>query len=508
LNLPADSYNTFVVGEEDVVDSIATAEGIVTAVQEVTDCTDFIINPTIASLGGWTKNNVAVSEDYRAMVVLGQQALNSMSADFTSMDNYQEIKGLPAGEYYATCISVCGEGNINDQHLYLSLYEADGTFVKTVVSPVKQNDSWDVLSWELQTTESVELTEGQYLRLGYASTSGGGTKGWYAVTDFHLYRYGADEAAATEQAQKLAEARASYETLLAEAQEMVKDVDGLYEEAPRLALSAVIEKQTLLVDALTDPLHFADLSTELEYAMNAVRSSQVLAGDWLLLKEFNFNGGVTTGVSGGNYGVTTADVSTEMLWVGGGGGTSLYFNDVTFTTAAKWKIELTVALDASVDAGIWLKSGGTDKVGISSLNVSHATVVVNGQNLGAVMPVNYGNHANNDAGLICSKVEVIASDGVARIIISDREGETIYLDQTVSGFFNIDNVGFYADNGWASFAYIDDVKCYVASEADAIDDVRNGTIDANEITYDLLGRRVEHPVQGVYIRNGKKFIMK
>jgi hypothetical protein len=82
------------------------------------------------------------------------------------------------------------------------------------------------------------------------------------------------------------------------------------------------------------------------------------------------------------------------------------------------------------------------------------------------------------------------------------------LDQTVSGFFNIDNVGFYADNGWASFAYIDDVKCYVASEADAIDDVRNGTIDANETTYDLLGRRVEHPVQGVYIRNGKKFIMK
>ncbi len=508
LNLPAASYNTFVVGEEAVVDSIATAEGVVTAVQEVTDCTDFIVNPTIASLSGWKKKNIAVSEDYRAMVVLGQQALNSMSADFTSMDNYQDIKGLPAGEYYATCISVCGEGNINDQHLYLSLYESDGTFVKTVVSPVKQNDSWDVLSWELQTTEPIELTEGQYLRLGYASTSGGGTKGWYAVTDFHLYRYGVDEDAVAEQAQKLAEARASYETLLAEAKEMVKDVDGLYEEEPRLALSAVIEKQTPLVDALTDPLHFADLSTELEYAMNAVRSSQVLAGDWLLLKEFNFNGGVTTGVSGENYGVTTADVSTEMLWVGGGGGTSLYFNDVTFTTAAKWKIELTVALDASVDAGIWLKSGGTDKVGISSLNASHATVVVNGQNLGAVMPVNYGNHANNDAGLICSKVEVIASDGVARIIISDREGETIYLDQTVSGFFNIDNIGFYADNGWASFAYIDDVKCYVAGEADAIDDVRNGTIDAKETTYDLLGRRVEHPVQGVYIRNGKKYIMK
>ena len=462
LNLPAASYNTFVVGEETVVDSIATAEGIVSSAQEVTDCTDFIVNPTVASLDGWTNNNVAVSEDYHAMVVLGQQALNSMSTEFTSMDNYQEIKGLPAGEYYATCISVCGEGNINDQHLYLSLYEADGTFVKTVVSPVKQNDLWDVLSWELQTTESVELTEGQYLRLGYASTSGGGTKGWYAVTDFHLYRYGADEAAAAEQAQKLAEARASYETLLAEAQEMVKDVDGLYEEAPRLALSAVIEKQTPLVDSLTDPLHFADLSTELEYAMNAVRSSQVAAGNWYQVKEINFNGGVTTGVSGGNFGVTGSGVTTEMLWVGCGGATSLWLDNPTFSTATKWKIELVVALDASVDAGIWFKNGGTDKVSINSMNASHATVKVNEENMGAVMPVNNGNHANNDAGLIRSRVTLIGSEDAVRIIITDLNGETVYLDRTVSGFFNIDNIGFFGDTGWNSFAYVDDVKCLVA----------------------------------------------
>ena len=461
LNLPADSYNTFVIGEETVVDEIAAAEGIVSSAQEVTDCTDRIVNPTIASLEGWKKNNVAVSEDYRAMVVLGQQALNSMSSDFTSMDNYQEIKGLPAGEYYATCISVCGEGNINDQHLYLSLYNANGTLVKTVVSPVKQNDSWDALSWELQTTESVKLTEGQYLRLGYASTSGGGTKGWYAVTDFHLYRYGADEAAAAEQAQKLAEARASYETLLAEAQEMVKDVDGLYEEAPRLALKAVIEKQTPLVDSLTDPLHFADLSTELENAMLVVRSSQVAAGNWYQVKEFNFNGGVTTGVSGRDFGVT-GDGTTGMLWVGNGGATSLWFGNPTFSTATKWKIELVVALDASEEAGIYFKNGGTDKVSINSKNASNATVTVNGENLGAVMPVNYGNFVNNDAALICSRVTLIGSKDAVRIIITDRAGQTVYLDRTVRGFFNIDNIGFYAREGWNSFAYVDDVECWVA----------------------------------------------
>ena len=281
------------------------------------------------------------------------------------------------------------------------------------------------------------------------------------MTDFHLYRYGADEAAAAEQAQKLAEARASYETLLAEAQEMVKDVDGLYEEAARLALAAVIEEQASLVNSLTDPLHFADLSTELENAMLVVRSSQVAAGNWYQVKEFNFNGGVPTAVSGGSFGVTGAG-TTGMLWVGNGGATSLWFGNPTFSTATKWKIELVVALDASEDAGIWFKNGGTDKAFIRSLNASKATVNVNGEDMGAVMPVNYGNHADNDAALICSRVTLIGSKDAVRIIITDRAGQTVYLDRTVSGFFNIDNIGFYAREGWNSFAYVDDVKCWVA----------------------------------------------
>lgn len=461
LTLPANSYNTFIIGEEDVVNSIAAEEGVANVSQEITDCTDYIVNPTVASLDGWTNGNVAVTSDYRAMVVLGQQALNSYSGDFTSMDNYQDIVDVPAGTYYATCISVCGEGNLHDQHLYLSVYDNEGNLLNTVVSPAKKTDSWDVLGWELQTTASIEVAEGQTLRIGYASTSGGGSKGWYAVTDFHLYRYGFDEAAADEAAQALAEAKAAYEALVTEAQAMVKDIDGLYEEAPRQALAEVIEEQAPLVDTLTDPQHFADLSTELEYAMNAVRSSQLVQGNWYLLKEFNFNGGATTGVSGGSFGVTSSDVTSEMLWVGNGGATSLSIGSTTFTSATKWKLEFVMALDASVDAGVWVKMGGTDKVGISSLNASKATVVVNGQNLGAVMPVNYGDHANNDAGLTLSKVTLVGSEGAARIIISDITGETIYLDQTVSGFFNVDNFGFYG-NGWSSFAYLDDVKCYVA----------------------------------------------
>ena len=123
---------------------------------------------------------------------------------------------------------------------------------------------------------------------------------------------------------------------------------------------------------------------------------------------------------------------------------------------------MVVALDASVDAGIWFKNGGTDKVSINSMNASHATVMVNGENMGAVMPVNNGNHADNDAGLIRSRVTLIGSEDAVRIIITDLDGETVYLDRTVSGFFNIDNIGFFGDTGWNSFAYVDDVKCLVA----------------------------------------------
>ena len=43
-----------------------------------------------------------------------------------------------------------------------------------------------------------------------------------------------------------------------------------------------------------------------------------------------------------------------------------------------------------------------------------------------------------------------------------------------------------------------------------IDEVTTTTveIDANAVYYDLQGRRVDHPVRGIYIVNGKKVIIK
>ena len=42
----------------------------------------------------------------------------------------------------------------------------------------------------------------------------------------------------------------------------------------------------------------------------------------------------------------------------------------------------------------------------------------------------------------------------------------------------------------------------------AIESVLNNGIDANAAIYDLSGRRVEKAVKGIYIQNGKKFIVK
>ena len=46
--------------------------------------------------------------------------------------------------------------------------------------------------------------------------------------------------------------------------------------------------------------------------------------------------------------------------------------------------------------------------------------------------------------------------------------------------------------------------------ADGIDEVTTTTVETatNAVYYDLQGRRVDHPVRGIYIVNGKKVIIK
>jgi hypothetical protein len=51
-------------------------------------------------------------------------------------------------------------------------------------------------------------------------------------------------------------------------------------------------------------------------------------------------------------------------------------------------------------------------------------------------------------------------------------------------------------------------KKYKVPEMDAIFIVRQTEQQVMEGIYNLQGQRVEHPTQGIYIKNGKKYIVK
>lgn len=141
-----------------------------------------IIDPSFQQGGtNWYVNNEAESGDFKLTTIGGRTCWNSWSNNFTSMDVHQTIKNLPAGQYKLRCLSTVGDGEINDQHAYATV---NG---QTYTSPVKTQTGFGT-TWETQTTDLFTLNEGDLLTIGYASTSGGGTKGWICVTGFELIR--------------------------------------------------------------------------------------------------------------------------------------------------------------------------------------------------------------------------------------------------------------------------------------------------------------------------------
>lgn len=141
-----------------------------------------IVNPSFTSGStGWTTNNISNGGDFRTNTIANKSCWNNWSNNFTSMDIYQTVSGLKPGIYTASCVSMCGSGEISDQHAYL-IAQTD-----TAVSGIKKVAIWNTAAgWEQQTTSSIVVGTDGTLRVGYASTSGGGTKGWFCVTDFAL----------------------------------------------------------------------------------------------------------------------------------------------------------------------------------------------------------------------------------------------------------------------------------------------------------------------------------
>lgn len=129
----------------------------------------------------WYVDTKAGSGDFKITTKAGRLCWNSWSNDFSSMDIHQRIVNLPAGEYKLKCYSMTADEALADQHLYASVGG------ETYVSPNKQVGGIDV-TWEEQQTGVFSIAEGDTLTVGYASTSGGGTTGWFCVTGFQLVR--------------------------------------------------------------------------------------------------------------------------------------------------------------------------------------------------------------------------------------------------------------------------------------------------------------------------------
>ncbi len=217
----------------------------------------------------WTLNNVAASGDFKAETVLGKQCYNNWSNNFTSLDLYQNISGLPEGLYTVSALSVCGEGNITDQHVYAE------TATHLVKSPVKTDDVWSSEHWEEQTTETIYVGSDGCLRVGYASASGGGTKGWFCVTGFELTRVGdlTDDfdLTANRKDNGLEAARTAYRAAAEEARSLTTAAQ--YAASARLALTSMLTRHDALLETLTEAVLVLNLERELREQMSLVLAS-------------------------------------------------------------------------------------------------------------------------------------------------------------------------------------------------------------------------------------------
>ncbi len=470
VTVPANSYNTFVIGDENKINQMATEEGYTEPTEELTDCTSLIKNPTFASTNGWTKNNVG-SVDASAMTVLQQQAYNSFSTNFTSMDVYQDILNLPAGEYFMTCRSVCGEGLITDQHAYIIGYDDDAeTSGNKAESPIKTNDAWDALSWELQTTEHITITDGQNIRIGYASTSNGGQTGWFAVTDFKLYRIGEDvegkEAEAAALAQKIREAKEKYDLVATEAKELVTDPESRYEATAKAELNELLNKQADIIDTLMDPIAFDDLINELREEMEKVKATatfseyegnELVAGETYYL--YNIGQHKFVNIGYGSYGTQMGldDVGLEFTLEASGSGFCLKTATIGSNTYYGW-------LDVNPLSSVTLPSGIDAKYYLNSTSskerlVFTAITIPGVENIYAIQfPGNGNKYLAYDPSY--PTIVWLSNDGTpnnAKWQLVKKTDRIKALNKYNSGnaSFMIINPDFYHDYnaGWTGFSY-------------------------------------------------------
>ncbi len=143
---------------------------------------------------GWKTANVAVGGDFRLNNIGGKNCWNNWSADFTSMDVYQILEGMPAGYYTFECLQTNEGPEVTDQHAYIKAL--GGTVNSSYATYTIQNDPnvtnfTNEAAWESLITGKVLVGKDGKLQVGMASTSNkNGSSGWFAMTACVLKYYG------------------------------------------------------------------------------------------------------------------------------------------------------------------------------------------------------------------------------------------------------------------------------------------------------------------------------
>ena len=145
-----------------------------------------------SNIKSWTNASVG-GGDYRTNHLGERPCWNSWSDNFTSMNVYQTLTGLKNGYYAVKCYAMTQSDCITDQHAYVKSNTGIAVSLTMTV-----DDGWNVPEgWEELTTEMIAVVDGK-LDIGFTSTSGGGTKGWFCVTDFTLLYYGEGDISLTQ----------------------------------------------------------------------------------------------------------------------------------------------------------------------------------------------------------------------------------------------------------------------------------------------------------------------
>lgn len=160
---------------------------------------------------GWVNGSVynTNNKDFRTAYKGNKTCWNSWSGDFTSMDIHQDLEGLPNGYYSMSCLGLVYEGALNDQHGYIKSSLENSVTPNMTVALGDTPEAWETLS-----SGKVAVTDGK-LTIGFESTSGGSSVGWFCVTDFKLLYYGtvSDEGITEIYKNKINECQAQCDTM-------------------------------------------------------------------------------------------------------------------------------------------------------------------------------------------------------------------------------------------------------------------------------------------------------